>query len=111
MDEREKRLAQNEALFREVNERVQVIAAGHGDDDHVYEFYCECANADCTLHVSATTATYEAVRAHPSRFLVFPQHALPDIENVVERTDDWWVIQKTGDAGSLVARLDPRRRV
>ena len=110
MDEREKRLAQNEALFREVNERVQVIAAEHGDDGHVYEFYCECSNADCTLHVAATTATYEAVRAYPNRFLVFPEHALPEIENVVERTDDWWVIEKIGEAGSLVSRLDPRKR-
>jgi hypothetical protein len=110
MDAREKRLAQNEALFREVNERVQAIAADHGDDDHVYEFYCECSNADCTLHVEATLATYEAVRAHPDRFLIFPAHALPDIENVLEETDTWWVIEKIGEAGQFVAKLDPRAR-
>ena len=110
MDMREKRLAQNEALFREVNEKVEAIAAQHGDDDHVYEFYCECSNADCTLQVRATLAAYEAVRAEPTRFLVFPQHALPDIEEILERTKEWWVVEKTGDAGSYVARLDPRGR-
>jgi hypothetical protein len=110
MDEREKRLAQNEALFREVNERVEAIAAAHGDDDHVYEFYCECSNADCTLQVPATIGTYEAVRAYPNRFLVYPAHSLPDIENVIERADSWWVVEKTGDAASLVTRLDPRGR-
>ena len=110
MEEREKRLAQNEALFREVNERVGAIAATHGDDSHVYEFYCECSNADCTLHVATTLGAYEAVREHPARFLVFPEHDLPDIETVIERTDHWWVIEKTGEAGSFVARLDPRRR-
>ena len=68
MDAREQRLAQNEALFREVNEKVEAIAAAHGDDDHLYEFYCECANADCTLQVPATLAAYEGVRAHPRRF-------------------------------------------
>lgn len=110
MDEREKRLAQNETLFREVNERVQAIAAAHGDDEHVYEFYCECANAECTRQISATLAAYEAVRAHPSRFLIFPDHVLPDIENVVERAEHWWVVEKTGEAAAFVARLDPRRR-
>jgi len=85
MDEREQRLAQNEALFREVNEKVEAIAAVHGTDDHVYEFYCECSNADCSLQVPATIAHYEAVRAHPTRFLVTPEHSLPEIETVVEK--------------------------
>jgi hypothetical protein len=110
MDEREKRLAQNETLFREVNERVEAIAAAHGDDEHVYEFYCECSNADCTLQVPVTIAGYEAVRAYPHRFLIFPGHVLPDIEDVVEQTDSWWVVEKTGEAASFVTRLDPRTR-
>jgi hypothetical protein len=110
MDAREQRLAQNEALFREVNEQVEAIALVHGDDAHVYEFYCECSNADCTLQVPATLAAYEAVRAHATRFLVVPEHWLPEIETVVERSDDWWVIEKHGDAGRLVEHLDPRSR-
>ena len=110
MDEREQRLAQNEALFREVNEKVEAIAAVHGSDDHVYEFYCECSNADCSLQVPATVAQYEAVRAHPTRFLITPEHSLPEIETVVEKGDAWWVIEKQGDAGRLVEHLDPRGR-
>jgi hypothetical protein len=110
MDEREQRLAQNEALFREVNEKVEAIAAVHGTDDHVYEFYCECSNADCSLQVPATIAQYEAVRAHPTRFLVTPEHSLPEIETVVEKGDTWWVIEKQGEAGRLVEHLDPRGR-
>ena len=107
MDEGEQRLAQNEALFREVNEH-EAIAAVHGDDEHVYEFYCECSNADCTLQVRATLAAYEAVRADPRHFLVAPEHWLPEIETVVAKSDDWWVIEKQGDAGRLV---DPTQAV
>ena len=110
MDDRERRLAQNEALFREVNEKVEAIAALHGEDAHVYEFYCECSNADCTLQVPATLANYEAVRADATRFLVFPGHALPDIERVLERYEHYWVVEKTGEAASYVSRLDPRGR-
>jgi hypothetical protein len=110
MDAREQRLAQNEALFREVNEKVQAIAAAHGDDEHVYEFYCECANADCSMQLSATIAEYEAVRAHPTRFIVAPEHWLPEVETVEAKHEAFWVIEKHGDAGRLVEHLDPRRR-
>jgi|ERR671910_324157 hypothetical protein len=110
MDARERRLAQNEALFREVNEKVEAVAAVHGADDHIYEFYCECANADCSLHVRATIEEYESVRAFSTRFLVAPEHWLPEVESVTEKHDRFWVIEKHGDAGRLVAHLDPRGR-
>jgi len=108
MDARQERLALNEALFRDVNERVRAIAAVHGDDDHVYEFYCECSNSDCTFQLRATLAEYEAVRAHSTRFVIAPEHATPEIEVVVERTENWWVIKKQGEPAELVAELDPR---
>ena len=110
MDAREQRLAQNEALFREINEKVEAVAAVHGSDDHVYEFYCECANADCSLQVPATIAVYEAVRAHPRRFLVIPEHWLPEIETIATKAEGWWVIEKHGEAGEFVEHLDPRSR-
>jgi hypothetical protein len=108
MDARQERLARNEALFREVNERVRAIATVHGRDAHVYEFFCECSNTDCTFQLRTTLAEYEAVRAHGDRFLVAPEHALPEIEVVIERTDAWWVVQKQGEPGELAEELDPR---
>ena len=54
-------MAQNEALFREVNERVEAIAHRLGPDVP-YEFVCECANADCTFRVTLPLAVYET---HP----------------------------------------------
>ncbi|MDQ3067097.1 MAG: hypothetical protein M3R12_08115 [Actinomycetota bacterium] len=108
MDPRHERLARNEALFRDVNERVRAIAAVHGDDDHIYEFYCECSNADCTFQLRATLAEYETVRAHATRFLVAAEHAMPEIETVVEKNPGYWVVQKYGAPGALVEELDPR---
>jgi hypothetical protein len=108
MDLREQRLAENELIFREVNERVRAIATAHGADEHVYEFYCECSNAECTFQVKATLAEYEAVRANPARFLIAPAHALPEIEIVVERGDEWWVVEKQGEAAQLAEEVDPR---
>ena len=108
MDARQERLARNEVLFREVNERVRAVATVHGRDAHVYEFFCECSNTDCTFQLRATLADYEAVRAHGARFLVAPEHALPEIEIVVERNEGWWVVEKQGEPGELAEQLDPR---
>jgi hypothetical protein len=108
MDARELRLAQNEALFREINERVRDLAADHGLDEHLYSFFCECSNTDCTLQVQLTTAAYEGVRADPTRFIVAVGHELPDIEHVVERHEGWWVVQKEAEAADLARELDPR---
>ena len=108
MDARQERLARNEALFREVNERVRTLATVHGEDSHVYAFFCECSNADCTFLLHATLDQYEGVRAHGDRFLIAPEHALPEIETVVERTASWWVVEKQGEPAALVEELDPR---
>jgi hypothetical protein len=109
MDEREQRLAQNEALFREVNERVDAIAHKLGPDVP-YEFLCECANADCTFRVTLPTATYEAVRSDPTQFVLLPLHFTPEIEEVIVQEDTYWIVRKTGEAAEYVARLDPRSR-
>lgn len=108
MDARETRLAKNEVVFREINERVSELAANHGPDEHVYTFFCECSNADCTLQIELTRKSYEDVRAHGNRFLIATGHELPEIERVVERNDGWWIVEKENEAGELAKELDPR---
>jgi len=108
MEARQRRMTENETLFREVNERVEAIASVHGSDDHVYEFYCECSNADCTVQVCATLAVYERIRSDPTHFIIAPEHALPEIERVVETTDEWWAVEKVGEAAAFAEERDPR---
>ena len=109
MDEREQRLAQNEALFREVNERVETLAHQLGPNVP-YEFLCECANAECTFRLTLPLKVYESVRADPQRFLVLPLHYTPEVEDLVLKEDAYWVVRKTGEAGEYVEQLDPRSR-
>jgi len=109
MDPRETRLARNETLFREVNERIEQAVGSLGrDDSHVYEFFCECSNADCTLLLPLTIAEYEAVRSDPRQFIVAPGHELPEIENVVARNRGYQIVLKTGDAAEYVTERAPR---
>lgn len=108
VDAREQRLAENEALFRDINERVQAIAIGHGSDEHRYTFFCECSNADCTLQIELTAEEYETVRSHPARFVVAAGHELPEIEDVVDSGPAWSIVEKQGDGAEIAAERDPR---
>jgi hypothetical protein len=108
MDERERRLTQNEALFREVNERVDSLAEQHGAGS--YEFLCECANADCTFMITLPLRTYEQIRADPRQFVVLPLHYTPEVEELVAEEDRYWIVRKTGEAGEYVEQVDPRSR-
>ena len=109
MDAREQRMAQNETLFREVNERIE--AAAHQLGPHIpYEFLCECANADCTFKISLPLETYEAVRADGTQFVVLPDHYTPEVEELAIQEEAYWVVRKTGEAGDYVEQMDPRSR-
>jgi hypothetical protein len=108
MDPREKRLAQNESLFRSVNERIEEVAAATGLDDHTFEFMCECSNADCNLMLPLTIPEYEGVRRDPTQFIVAPGHDLPEIEAVVSHRGAYQVVTKGGEAAAFVTERDPR---
>ena len=100
MGAREERLGANEALFREVNERVAEVAE---------QFDCECGDRACAEQIALTTAEYEAVRAEPTWFAVVPGHEVPDMERIVERHPTYLVVEKQdGDAEEIARETDPR---
>jgi hypothetical protein len=105
----QERRALNEALFRDVNERIAESAENFGADET--EFVCECADPNCTDRVPATLAEYERVRANPTTFLLAPGHNEPDIERVVSERRRFHVVEKVQAAvRQTVIRLNPRRR-
>ena len=82
--ESQERLARNEAFFRQVNERINDVADGFQGEDG-YDFFCECADPQCTARITLTAADYEWVRAKPTRFVLARGHTAPEIEQVVEQ--------------------------
>ena len=72
-DGRDERLAQNEVLFRTVNEAIEQKAIELGGLDD-YEFICECSSSGCFDRVSLTLSDYEYVRREGTRFFVAPGH-------------------------------------
>jgi len=105
---RESRAARNEDLFRRLNERLHALAghtqrtaAATAPGEAPERFVCECARTDCSVVVELTPGEYAAVRATGRRFLVYPDdsHTSPQLEDIVERHDRYWVVQKNGEAG------------
>jgi hypothetical protein len=109
---RDERLAGNEALFREVNERVAEVATKFIEVEAQTEqvdFTCECGRADCSEPIAMTLVEYEAIRAEPTHFAVVPQHEQPEIEVVIERHPTYFVVEKREpDAKEVARETDPR---
>jgi hypothetical protein len=109
---RDERLAGNEALFREVNERVAEVAEHfievENQTDPV-DFTCECGRPECAQPIAMTIVDYEAIRANPTHFAVVPEHEQPEIENVIERHPTYFVVEKREtDAQEVARKTDPR---
>jgi hypothetical protein len=105
---REERVARNETLFREVNERIKQVNADVATADAT-DFLCECADESCTQAISLTLAEYEAVRADGTQFAVVIGHTLPDVERVIASNRRYAVVAKTDpEAVRIVEAEDPR---
>jgi hypothetical protein len=105
---REERFAQNEAMFREANERAKAWEERHRLHDEVELYFCECANPECREKVSLRKAEYERVRSDPRRFVVVHGHELPEVETVIEQNEGWAIIEKEPEVAPTVETLDPR---
>ena len=106
MPSREDRVVRNEAEFRQVNESIARLTPTSVTVMHVV---CECASEDCMHLLEVTPEQYEAVRAHPLRFIVTKGHELPEFERVVAEEDDYLVVEKhPGEAAETARRLHPR---
>ena len=107
--ERERRIGKNEALFREVNERLgelnETFAAVTGD----MEIVCECSDAGCFERFSITPDDYRRLRSDPVYFGVVPGHESPEIEAVVEQQSGYVVVAKKPGGPAETAQETERR--
>lgn len=103
MSERERRLGENEAIYREVNERVRDLQERFGADGDRVGFVCECSRLACSERIDLTVAEYEAVRTEPTRFALKPGHELLEVESVVEEHDGYLVVEKLPGGPAEVA--------
>ena len=109
MTERAERIVRNEILFREVNEQVDALHAAISPTGR-FPIVCECGSGSCSEAIMIETSAYQAVRAHPERFVVVPGHQINDVEDLIEQHDSFVVVaKKPGAPRRLAVTTDPRR--
>ena len=101
------RIARNDAIFREANDRI-----GEAAEDHRVEiripFTCECADPSCREIVRLTLAEYRQIRSDPRHFVNVAGHeaSAQGWVEVVARTDGHVTVEKLGLAGEIVEELE-----
>jgi hypothetical protein len=108
-DLREKRLGLNEAVFREVNERIEGLSKlFRWAKREPLDLVCECKNATCAKRIEMSRADYEALRAEDTHFALYPGHSDAEIERVVSSRKGYEVVAKVGPAADVARGLSPR---
>ena len=109
MSERERRVGQNEALFREVNERLEQLNQTFADMTGGFEIVCECGDEGCAEMFSIATREYEDMRRDPTEFAVIRGHDIADVDLILEHRDGYDLVRKrAGDAERVATSTDPR---
>jgi hypothetical protein len=102
-----RRIAENQAIFRDANERIEESVDALELTGET-PFLCECGDERCSAALMLRRDEYESVRAHATRFVIVPGHETPEGEEVVERNDRYWVVEKTGVGREVAQEADGR---
>ena len=106
MAESLQQLARNQALFREVNERIRELA--EVSEACPTEFLCECGRTDCIVTIALDREEYEAIRSSRDSFLIAPGHQTAG-EGIIEENERFARVEKT-NRPQIAIGADPRSR-
>jgi hypothetical protein len=108
MNDRERRIGENEAIFRALNEEVRGLTATFTTPAEAMRIVCECGTRSCTEQFAIRPDEYANVRDDPTLFVLKPGHELPETEHVVDRREGYWIVRKDpGLPAELARATDP----
>lgn len=102
----EAKRAENEAAFRDANERIETAAIELDPPLERVPFLCECDDVACREVIPLTREEYEEIRTDGDTFVVVIGHWSGD--EIVDERDTYAVIRKTGGEAAVARALDPR---
>jgi hypothetical protein len=110
MSENQRRKAANEAIFRELNDRIERLQRAFAAVEHEpLRIICECDRIDCTDRLSVGIDVYERTRSDSALFFVRPGHEDGSVENVVDTGGDYTIVRKrSGEPQQIAEQTDPR---
>ncbi|MFL5982207.1 MAG: hypothetical protein ACJ74D_07980 [Gaiellaceae bacterium] len=109
MSSREERIGLNEAVFREVNDRIEDLAQSFDLGTQPLDMICECGDATCVERIHMSHADYKRLRSESAQFAISPGHEAPDVETVVARCKGYDIVMKDeGVPRKIAESTDPR---
>jgi hypothetical protein len=92
--QREARAAQNELVFRAVNEQIVKMTDRFSAQLSDIDIVCECATTTCVGTIRIDTGEFAEIERAEGTFLVLPGHEDESVEEVVTRRDAYVVVWK-----------------
>lgn len=101
---RDIRQARNQALYREVNNRIAELASSLVGVGEPQSFICECSRLGCSAQVEVPPEVYAQICDKPGAFLVHPGHEDSVSEEILASQNNYAVVRlrpHTPPAGEL----------
>lgn len=106
----ERKLAENEVIFRELNEHVQEAIdklnemaeessqpeSGYTQtkDDAPLHFHCECSNDKCFERIPIKHEEYSKIHKNRKHFIVVKGHEIGTIERTIKEMPNYLIVEK-----------------
>ena len=105
-----RRIAENEARFRDANEHIEEAVLRLEANAYTLPFVCECGRVECLKTMRLTVSEYELARQDSRYFVCIPGHQIvaPDLGRVVQEYPKFVIVEKLAEAGKVAEELDPR---
>jgi hypothetical protein len=94
MATRDQRLARNQRMSRDANERLQDVAGRMVADGKIVPFLCECADGACMGRIEVTLDDYFLAHLGPDRYLLLSGHLRTEGEKLVADHGHYEILTK-----------------
>lgn len=101
-EERERRAARNQLLFRSVNEQIVNLTERFQAELSDLDLVCECADSSCTGTIRLRVDEFGNIDRVKNAFLVIRGHEDPKVEDVVDSRDGYVIVRKQNLAAKIV---------
>jgi hypothetical protein len=93
-EERERRAARNQLLFRAVNEQILNLTERFQAERSDLDLVCECADPSCIGTVRLELEEFSRIDRDENAFLVIRGHEDVQAEDVVDTRDGYVIVRK-----------------
>jgi hypothetical protein len=98
-----KRRAENQQLFREVNERIAELSASLEEPGAPQSFVCECGRVGCSEMIEVPLAVYARVRHDGDHYVVLRDHEDRAHEQMLEDHGAFLIVRTLASEPRLAA--------